>query len=106
MTENVFKKRIMRRVYLLYAIRKIRGPILSKFILFSLFLLALSSLVSIPSIISNMPLSAGALYDFLVAAFLNTHFTVQAILTLMMIAGILLIREIVAKISMNTYSFK
>jgi hypothetical protein len=97
MNELQLKNKIMRRVYFLHTIRKVKGPIMSKLVLFAVFLLALSSLVSVPSIIANMPHSFGSLYSFIVAAFLNTQFAVQAILLLACVVGLLLIKDAVTR---------
>ncbi len=86
-------KKIMRRIYLLYILRRLRSPLCSKTILLCLSSIFLSLLVSIPNIIANMPHTAQAL-PFIISAFVNTELIVQLVLICGGAAVILIIRDI------------
>lgn len=89
--ENTFlKKRIMRRVYLTFLMRKLREPFIVQMCL--LFLLGVSSFlaISIKSIFINTPktFAFSELYHFYSYAFMHTEVFVKLlIVTLLVLMG-------------------
>ena len=73
------QKRIMWRVYLLYFVRKLKTPFVPELIVICGLSIALSFLVSFPSVFSNVLLTHGS-YHFLTDAFLKAGMTVKLIL--------------------------
>ncbi|MCI0542313.1 hypothetical protein L0Y69_00970 [bacterium] len=76
---NVLRKRIMRRVYAVWLIKKILSPITAKIVLFAALAKQLFMFVSVRDVIINSPPA----YDvfgstqFFTSAFLNTSVMVQ-----------------------------
>jgi hypothetical protein len=79
-TDVQLRAHVMRRVYLIYWGRQIARP-LPRMAAFALLALALTSSVSVASVILNA-LSVGGVYEvalFFVSAFVNTTLFVQAV---------------------------
>lgn len=72
------KNRIMLRVFALYTIRRFKVPFVAELSVFTIALILLFGLVSVPSIISNMS-ESGSFYRYLLAAFSNTTLMVQGL---------------------------
>ena len=73
------KNKIMFGVYLMYAMRKLKGPFVAETFTFAILAIILSVFVSVPSILSNM-LSSPNFYRYFLIAFSNTTLMVQLIL--------------------------
>jgi len=76
------KRRIMRRIYFMFVVRRALSPIALKLYASVSLLLFMVSQVSLWDIIANMPrvTNIGAFYSFYTSALVNTEFAVQAIL--------------------------
>ncbi len=98
--ENIniqLKKKIMRRVYLTYFLRKVFNPLAIKVYLLASFIGFITVQVSLANVFANMPsvVNIGALYRFSVSAFLNTEFAVQLLSVGVLVAIFLLLKDIV-----------
>lgn len=93
--EQLLKKRIMRRVYFTYAVRRILNPLTVKAVLGVVLFGVAASFISIRNVIMNMPdpLDVGGMYSFAVFAFRNTETTVQLLTLLGLIAVFLSVRD-------------
>lgn len=80
-------------VYLLYSLRKLRNPFVAELFVFAMISLALSSLVSIPSVLSNM-LESGNFYRYFMTAFSGTDLLVQMALVLVGLTALFLLKNI------------
>jgi len=76
------KRKIMRRIYFMFAVRKALSPVALKLYAFIALLWFGVSQVSMGNIIANMPqvTNVSAFYDFYTSALVNTEFAVQMIL--------------------------
>jgi hypothetical protein len=105
--ENIntqLKKKIMRRVYFTYYLRKVFSPLAIKAYLLISFVGFISSQVSFANIMANMPsiTNISALYHFYTSAFLNTGFIVQLLSVGMLLAIFLLLKDIVKTYAPHT----
>lgn len=91
------KKRIMRRIYLSFFLRKATGVFAIEVYAFVFFAGVLLSSVSLKNIFANMPklTDVPALYTFYVSAFLNTELLVQFLLMGVFAAAFMLFKDIV-----------
>ena len=82
MEANVLKKKIMRRVYAVYVLRKVINRFSLKCGALILFAVGVISVVSVTDVIANMPylLDTAALFYFSKYAFMNAEMTVQVLL--------------------------
>lgn len=87
----------MRRVYFIYAIRKLARVFAVRISLLSVFVAAASFWVSVPHILSNMPnlFNVSKFFEFFVSAFINTNFVIQLFATGSILVLFYLIRDIV-----------
>lgn len=80
MTNDELKKKIMRRVYTIYVLRKVFNPLMYRLYLLVALLGGVASFVSISNVVANMPrYGISNLYDFSMYAFLHTEVTVQVL---------------------------
>jgi hypothetical protein len=80
MEDIELKKKIMKRVYTIFILRKIFRPVMYRLYLFAAFLGGIVSLVSISNVLTNMPADSFAeLYSFALYAFAHTELLVQAL---------------------------
>lgn len=105
--ENIntqLKKKIMRRVYLAYFLRKAFNPLTMKAYLIVSFAGFIASQVSLANVVANMPsvTNISALYLFSTSAFLNTEFAIQLLSVGVLIAIFLLLKDIVKTYSIFT----
>ena len=71
---KTLKQKIMRRVYYIFALRLILHPIFFHALLLGLSIFALSRVVSIPNVLSNlMNVKVGEVVEFFIGALLNTQ---------------------------------
>jgi len=91
------KKKIMRKVYLTFFLRKVFNPMAIKLYMLATFLGTSVSFVSFGSVLANTPriTDIGALYSFSTSAFLNTEFAVQFLSAGALLAIFLLMKDIV-----------
>ena len=91
------KKRIMRRIYFAFFLRKATSVFAIEVYAFVFFAGVLLSSVSLKNIFANMPklTDISALYTFYVSAFLNTELMVQFLLTGVFAAAFILFKDII-----------
>jgi hypothetical protein len=99
MTFIDLKKRIMIRVYALYALRKAREPFIAELLLLMFCMTLLSFFVSLSHVMANTPRDVGGFSNFLFVAVRDTRLVVQAILLSMLVAFGLLIRNSISRFS-------
>jgi len=90
MNENTLKRKIMRRVYLLFVIGKLKHPMVIEMFVLALSFAAIAYTVSLRDVLANTPRDVNGLYHFWTNAFLGTGLIVK-ILVLSVIATSLLI---------------
>lgn len=80
MKQNILKKKIMRRVYTIYLLKKIINPFAFKVYALAISVTGVVSLVSVTDILANIPnLGSSSIFNFSYNAFVNTEITVQAL---------------------------
>jgi hypothetical protein len=91
------KKKIMRRVYGTFFVRKVSSPFAVKLYILVSFTGFLISQISLGNVVANMPqvTNLGALYRFSTSAFLNTEMIVQLLSLGALIATVLLFKDVV-----------
>lgn len=78
MKNSALSRRIMRRIYAVYVLRRVTSPTAFRVYSLAAFSAAMVSLVSVGNIIANLPTgSVFALYDFSLYAFMHTELAVQ-----------------------------
>jgi len=107
--ENIntqLKKRIMRRVYTTFLIRKILSPLAVKMYVLAAFVGFSVQFVSVGNVVANMPrlTDLSALYNFSTSAFLNTEFAMQILSAGVLVAIFLLLKDIVKMHSTPRFS--
>jgi len=103
------QRRVMRRVYMIYALRKLSEPIFIKSALFAAFLVAFASIVSVSHVLSNVSASAQNMeqvFNFFTAAFSNSMFTVKLIILAELFVGMALIKDILERINILKINFR
>lgn len=93
MMELTLKTRVMLGVYALYAIRRLRNPFIGELFALGVLLSALSFLVSLPHVFSNIMLTRGS-YAFLIDAFEKTDMTVRLLVVSAALACGIFVRNI------------
>ena len=99
MPQQVLRKRIMRRVYTVWVLKKLTSPIAMKLLILAGIMKQSFSLVSVSNVIKNSPsfLDPVASSTFVTRAFLHTELSVQ-FLTLATLALLLwFIRDAIFK---------
>ncbi len=98
MTHIELKKKIMMRVYMLYAFRRLQEPFAAEILLLIVSMTFLFFFVSVSHVIANfaiLPHNFSAFSHFTFVAILNTRLIVQVILFSLAVAGTILIRNFV-----------
>ena len=95
MTSHELKIRIMRRVYVIYYVRRALSSRALKVYAFAAACLGTLSVVSVSNVVANMPADFAGIGAFLVAAFTNTQLTVQALSLASLAALAALVADIV-----------
>lgn len=105
-TNTQLKKKIMRRIYLTFLLRKVFNPVTLKVYTLAVFYGFLATKISLNNVIENMPniTDIGALYNFYTYAFLNTEFTVQVLLVGVIIAALSVFKDVVKNYLNNTFA--
>lgn len=103
--EAQLQKKIMRRVYVIYALRQLFAPVMLRVYVLAAALTGLFSFVSVGDVLVNMPTyGLAALYDFSTYALMHTDHVVQILLAIMAAVFIFLIRDVVRSIAHLTMS--
>jgi hypothetical protein len=94
------KKEIMRRVYFIFAIRKLITPFNLEIAGLAFLSAAIVAEVSIKHVLMNMPrlTDLPQVYQFSVSAFINTRFITQVAVVAMLALSIIFVREAVKKL--------
>lgn len=98
--EKGLRSRVMRQVLLVHRVRQVVTPLTVKAaFLFALGLVG-SAFVSVQNVIANMPAvyEVRQVSDFVLSAFLNTEFIVQALLIAAGLFAVFMLRDIVRNI--------
>ena len=101
MTILTMKNRIMLGVYLIYAVRKLKSPLVAESVTFAILATILSVFVSVPNVLSNM-LDSGNFYRYFITAFSNTNLLVQSVLILVVATLIFFVRNITVHAILKT----
>jgi|SRR3989344_7531110 len=99
MTSQELTIRIMRRVYVIYYMRKALSPRALKIYAFIAACLGTASVVSVSNVLANMPSDLAGISAFLVAAFTNTQVVVQALSLAALATLCVLVADIVRSFS-------
>lgn len=86
------KNKIMFGVYVMYALRKMRSPLVAETLVLATIAIVISAFVSVPSVIANMSNSA-SFYRYFMVAFSNTTVLVQMMLILAFATLVLSLRN-------------
>lgn len=91
----------MRQVQSTYYLKKAFNPLMFKVYALAVAFVGISSLVSVVNVFKNMPsfLEAGNLYNFMSSAVINTELSVQLVLGVVVIVGVLLVRDTIKNFS-------
>ncbi len=94
-THSSIHTNVMHRVRTIHTLRPLLSEAMLAFVLFAVALYGIGREVWVAKIIANMPsaTNVAALTRFMVAAFLNTHFIVQALTVLALAAFVWLAHE-------------
>lgn len=86
----------MRRVYVVFFLRKVVRPFLVKMGSVAALALVATAFVSVQNVLGNMPSPAqfAAFGKFVLSAFLNTELTVQALSLVLAILAVFAIRDL------------
>ncbi len=105
MAEYILKKRIMRRVYAVWFLKKLTSPIFMKFLILVGALRLSVSLVSVPNVVHNWPAlwNIPANYHFFVSALQNTDNGVRLISGLILGLAFWIIYDIIKRSSILTF---
>ena len=91
--DHHLQSKIMRRVYVIYALRQVKKPAVIKIALLVLCIILLGSMVSLPHIIANAPHNLSSLSAFFLAAFVNTNHIVQILTIILLLTFGLLLKD-------------
>jgi len=96
MTNNKLKKRIMRRIYVLFVLRKLINAKAMKAYTVTGFIYGVLSLVSIGNIVANMPQISdlSGLLTFVLYALTHTEFVVQILIFGTLAVSLWLVKDI------------
>jgi hypothetical protein len=92
-TQSPLQKRVMRRVYTVYVWRKIARPRTLKAFVLASVLAGITSLVSLPNVVANMPGDPLMVLNFFAAAFVGTEMVVQLLSVVMLAVTLWLMRD-------------
>ena len=88
-------KSIMRRVYVIWFLKRATRPALVRFYIFVIAIIEITSLVSLPDVVSNAsPYDAPHLVTYLGQSLLATELVVQGMLLLIILGGAFMVRDI------------
>jgi hypothetical protein len=96
---KVFKKRIMRRVYTIWALRQIFSPFSMKLLILLGIMKQSANLIFVRSVLHNAPgnLNPVANYQFFSGAFFHTNLTIKLLLISTLVFSAWLLRDIVTR---------
>ena len=101
MENKELEQKIMKRVMRTYYLKKVFNPLMFKVYALVVAFIGVSSLVSVTNVFKNMPslLEVGSLYTFMSSAIANTEVSVQLVLAVAVVVGVLLIRDTIKNFS-------
>jgi len=102
--KNKLEQRIMKRVARTYYLKKVFNPLMFKVYALVVAFVGMSSFVSFTNVFRNMPplLEVQGMYTFASSAIVNTEFSVQLVLGIVVIVGVLLIKDTIKNFSYST----
>ena len=100
------KREVLGRVRSIYYMRTIVRPFFINLGLFVVSIVAISSVISIPSVVVNMARSQSVsnYFSYLLDAFIHTGFSVQIMLAFSLVVAVFLIKDILRNISRSDYT--
>ncbi len=102
--ENLNRK-IMRRIWIVYFLRRVWTPLLRKIYVLAGLFFAVTSLVSLPNVIANLPQEGlRAIGTFLWNALINAEFAVQMLTIGMVVWVSLLVRDILIQMKPSSFA--
>ncbi|OGG47342.1 hypothetical protein A2671_01520 [Candidatus Kaiserbacteria bacterium RIFCSPHIGHO2_01_FULL_49_13] len=99
MTNQELKIRIMRRVYVIYYVRKALSPRALKMYALIAACLGTASVVSVSNVLQNMPSDVAGISSFFIAAFANTKLIVQLLTAGAIVTLLALLADLVRSFS-------
>jgi hypothetical protein len=98
---NELEQKIMKQVTRTYYLKKVFNPLMFKIYALGIAFVGISSLVSVSNVFKNMPslLDFGSVFRFVNSAIVNTELTVQLVLGVAVVIGVLLIRDTIKNFS-------
>jgi len=97
MAEQILKRRIMRRVYAVWILKRLTSPVFMKLLILVGILRVSLSVVSVPNVLQNSPSLLSdpvASYAFFNAAFWNTDIAVKCLAIAIVATALWLVRDI------------
>ncbi|MDP3661428.1 MAG: hypothetical protein Q8R17_01055 [bacterium] len=90
------RREVMRRVYVVFFLRKVVKPFLVKMGSVAALALVATAFVSVQNVLGNMPSPAefAAFGKFVLSAFLNTELTVQALSLALAVLAVFAVRDL------------
>lgn len=103
MTNDKIKKRIMRRIYVLFVLRKLINARAMKVYTVTGFIYGMLSLVSVGNIVANMPQISdiSGLLTFMTYALTHTEFVVQILIFGTLAVSLWLVKDIAQESKMT-----
>ena len=100
MNDTEIKEKIMHRVKTIYWFRKLIHPIGIKSAILFAGIFGTSSMVSVPSVLTNLKSESPLVYtDYFLKAFLQTEIAVQLMLSVTLIVALWVFFELMLKLS-------
>jgi len=98
---NKLEQKIMKQVRRTYYLKKVFNPLMFEVYAFVVTCAGIFSLVSVTNVFKNMPslFEVGGVYHFTMSAIANTEVTVQFILGVAVVIGVLLVRDTIKNLS-------
>jgi len=94
MNSNILKKRIMRRVYVIYTLRQALSPLALKVYVLAVSFVGIASLVSVGNVFANMPADLLGMFTFVFYALTHTEFVVQLLIFGTLAVALWLVRDL------------
>ena len=101
---NRLEQKIMKRVMRMYYLKKVFNPLMFKVYALTIAFIGMSSLISVTNVFKNMPslFEVGNLLRFTSNAITNTELSVQLVLGVVVVVGVLLTRDTIKNFSYHS----
>jgi len=99
--KNELEQKIMKQVIRIHYLKKVFNPLMFKVYALAIASIGITSLVSVSNVFKNMPslLEVGQTYRFVSSAVANTEVSVQLVLAVAVVVGVLLVRDTIKNFS-------